>query len=164
MKKEILRRDFLKYAGAITARVVFGGVGLNPSEMVIQPEKETQLAQIIRKGLPDKPWVALTIDDCWNLKGVEKILKICEKYEDSPCLTFFPVGQMVEKDPEIWRQITAGGHEIGNHTYGHEYLDKEKLGKEGILGTIKKANEAIFQATGRLLDFFDPQECMDLLR
>jgi len=156
MKKEISRRDFLKYAGVIAARVFFGGVDLNSSKMVIQPEREMRLAQIVRKGPSDKPWVALTFDDCWDLEGVKRILKVCEEYEDSPRITFFPVGQIVEKDPEIWRQVAAGGHEIGNHTYGHEYLDKEKLGKEGILGTIKKANEAIFQATGTTPRFFRP--------
>ena len=155
MKKEISRIDFLKYVGVITARVVFGGVGLSPSEMVIQPEKEKQLAQIIRKGPPDKPWVALTIDDCWNLRGGE-ILDICAKYEHPPRLTFFPVGQIVEKNPEIWRQVAARGHEIGNHTYGHEYLEKEKLGERGIFETIKKANEVILQATGTTPRFFRP--------
>jgi len=151
MEEKISRRDFLKGMGAIAARAV---LGLNPFEPVRQPEKEKQLAQIIRRGPSDKPWVALTIDDCFDLEGVKKILEFCGSYKAR--VTFFPVGRMVEKDLELWAEVVKAGHELGNHTYGHEWLDVNKLGEEGIIATIKKANEAIFQAAGVAPRFFRP--------
>jgi len=33
--------------------------------------------------------------------------------------TFFMVGQNVERYPELFEQIKAHGHQIGNHTYNH---------------------------------------------
>ena len=151
MEEKISRRDFLKDMGAMAVRAV---LGLNPFELVRQPEKEKQLAQIIRRGPGDKPWVALTIDDCWSLEGVKRILEFCESYKAR--VTFFPVGRMVEKDPELWTEVVKAGHELGNHTYGHEQLDVNKLGEEGIIRTIKKANQVIFQAAGVAPRFFRP--------
>jgi peptidoglycan/xylan/chitin deacetylase (PgdA/CDA1 family) len=151
MEEKISRRDFLKGMGVIAARAV---LGLNPFEPVRQPEEEKQLAQIIRRGPSDKPWAALTIDDCWSLEGGKRILEFCGRYKAR--FTFFPVGRMVEKDPKLWVEVVEAGHELGNHTYGHELLDRENLGEEGIIATIKKANEAIFRATGVAPRFFRP--------
>jgi Predicted xylanase/chitin deacetylase len=36
--------------------------------------------------------------------------------------TFFLVGERVEKRPGVVRRMAREGHEIGNHTYGHESL------------------------------------------
>lgn len=33
--------------------------------------------------------------------------------------TFFCVGQNVERNPEIFEQVQAAGHTVGNHTYTH---------------------------------------------
>ena len=33
--------------------------------------------------------------------------------------TFFCVGNNIEKHPEVFEQVRAGGHSIGNHTFNH---------------------------------------------
>jgi len=154
MKEKISRREFLRMLKGATVQLFYVNWGLNLFELGSQPEQEVQLAQIIRKGPSDKPWIALTVDDCWSLGGVAKILEVCAKYKAR--VSFFPVGKMVDRDPELWKEIVVRGHEIGNHTYGHEYLDKEKVGEEGIFATIEKANDAIFRATGLFPRFFRP--------
>jgi peptidoglycan/xylan/chitin deacetylase (PgdA/CDA1 family) len=156
MREKISRREFLKGAGGIAAHLILGSAGLNSFEITSPLEQEKKLAQIIKRGPSDKPWVSLTIDDCWNLKGVKEILDFCNKYKELPRLTFFPVGQIVEKDPMLWREVVKTGHEIGNHTYGHEHLRVDNLGEKGIIETIKKANEIIFQATRATPHFFRP--------
>jgi peptidoglycan/xylan/chitin deacetylase (PgdA/CDA1 family) len=53
--------------------------------------------------------------------------------------TFFCIGKNVEMHPEIYQQIIAEGHSVGNHTYTHlngwrtpikEYLEDVKKGSE----------------------------------
>jgi hypothetical protein len=64
-------------------------------------------------------------------------------------ITFFIVGQDAEldKNKEVLAQISAAGHEIGNHSFNHEpwlhlYSPQE------IEAEIKRAEDAIFNATG----------------
>jgi peptidoglycan/xylan/chitin deacetylase (PgdA/CDA1 family) len=33
--------------------------------------------------------------------------------------TFFCIGDNVQKHPDVYRQVVAGGHTIGNHTFNH---------------------------------------------
>lgn len=70
----------------------------------------------------------------WNIKNREK--KIFLTFDDGPVpvvttevlailntyhinATFFCVGENVEKHPEVFAQVVAAGHAIGNHTYNH---------------------------------------------
>ncbi len=70
----------------------------------------------------------------WRIKTNEK--KIFFTFDDGPIpemtpwvldtlhqyqakATFFCVGENVEKHPELFQKIKAGGHGIGNHSYSH---------------------------------------------
>jgi hypothetical protein len=65
-------------------------------------------------------------------------------------ITFFIVGQdaAIEKNHQILRSIVERGHEIGNHSFHHESWLKT-YSKEKIEEEIRRAEEAIFQATGK---------------
>ena len=54
-------------------------------------------------------------------KGIDKILNLLDKYDT--LATFFIVGEIVEKFPEILDKITSQGHEIAFHTMKHSRLD-----------------------------------------
>lgn len=140
------RRKFLEVAGHSIA-------GLACMGFFPEGKEDNKLAQIILYGPTDKPQVALTVDDCGNYENVKKILEICERHSNLH-LTFFPVGCEVDKNQGLWRKVVGAGHEVGNHTYGHENVGW--LPKEEVVGTIRRANEVIFRVTGIRPRFFRP--------
>ncbi len=49
--------------------------------------------------------------------NTQRILRILEKY--SVQATFFVLGWVAERYPDLVREIDAAGHEIGSHSYWH---------------------------------------------
>ncbi len=68
--------------------------------------------------------VALTFDDGPNSKYTMEYLKILREYEVPA--TFFLIGNRVETYPALAKAIAEEGHEIGNHTYNHPNLPRQK--------------------------------------
>jgi polysaccharide deacetylase family protein (PEP-CTERM system associated) len=61
--------------------------------------------------------------------------------------TFFVLGWVAERHPDLVREIAARGHEIACHGYGHELV--YELGPERFRADLRRARAAIEQATGR---------------
>lgn len=61
----------------------------------------------------------LTFDDGPSKVVTPQILQILKQNDVKA--TFFVIGYMVEKYPEILRMTHEDGHTIGNHTYSHNY-------------------------------------------
>lgn len=55
--------------------------------------------------------------------------------------TFFCIGKNVVAHPEIYRQLIAGGHAVGNHTFHH--LKGSKTDVKQYVADIKKATDHI---------------------
>ena len=73
------------------------------------------------RGDEEKKRIAITVDDCYSIGRLQKMLALFE--QEQIHVTFYPVGGAIkEKDGEVWRQILEQGHEIGNHTNGHNKL------------------------------------------
>ena len=66
------------------------------------------------------------------VKGIDKILELLRKHDTYA--TFFMVGEILVKFPDILDKILENGHEIGFHTMYHSRLDsdnfQEKFSKE----------------------------------
>lgn len=65
----------------------------------------------------DKRAVYLTFDDGPIPEVTPKVLETLAKYNVKA--TFFMVGENIDKHPEVFEQVLAAGHSIGNHTYNH---------------------------------------------
>ena len=61
--------------------------------------------------------VYLTFDDGPIPEVTPKVLAILDKYHVKA--TFFMVGENIDKHPDVFAQVVAAGHGIGNHTYNH---------------------------------------------
>ena len=59
------------------------------------------------------------------VKGIDKILENLRKHDTYA--TFFMVGEILEKFPDILDKILENGHEIGFHTMYHSRLDSENF-------------------------------------
>jgi polysaccharide deacetylase family protein (PEP-CTERM system associated) len=60
--------------------------------------------------------------------------------------TFFVLGWLAERHPDLVREIAARGHEIACHGYGHELV--YELGPERFRADLRRARAAIEQAIG----------------
>lgn len=61
--------------------------------------------------------IVLTFDDGPSASLTAKILTLLKKRKQPA--TFFVLGDSVAKLPDVVKQITEDGHEIGSHTYSH---------------------------------------------
>jgi peptidoglycan-N-acetylglucosamine deacetylase len=105
-------------------------------------------------GSPRRKWLALTIDDGPHPDYTPQLLAILKKYNVKA--TFFLVGEMAERHPELVRAEFLAGHEIGNHTYDHVNLTKiptEEVATEieacgDVLQSITKQRPRLFRPPG----------------
>lgn len=85
--------------------------------------------------------IALTFDDGPHYKYTAEILDILKEYNAKA--TFFVVGELAERYPELILRELSEGHEIGNHTWSHPKMSKlstEQLNSE-IMRTERLLNE-----------------------
>lgn len=93
-------------------------------------------------GIGEKA-IALTFDDGPSNYTAE-LLDGLELYDAKA--TFFVIGSVAEKNPEIVKRAHEDGHLIGNHTYSH--LDFYKSTVSTIEEDITKGADVIEQITG----------------
>ena len=67
-------------------------------------------------------------------KGLDKIIELLRKTETTA--TFFVVGKLLEKNPEIFDKIIENEHEIAFHTMNHDRIDTKSF-KEKFIDEIE---------------------------
>ncbi|MCX5748234.1 MAG: polysaccharide deacetylase family protein [Proteobacteria bacterium] len=95
-------------------------------------------------GDRDHQIVALTFDDGPDPVRTPALLAALDQLGVKA--TFFVVGAAVDAHPDVTRQIVAGGHELGNHTYTHRYLPMAR--SKAVLRELAATDRAIERATG----------------
>jgi len=71
------------------------------------------------------------------VKSTEKILELLNKTNNKA--TFFVLGYVAEKFPELVKKISKEGHEVGTHGYAHRRIDEQSPEefKKDLLKSIK---------------------------
>ena len=96
--------------------------------------------------------VALSFDD-GPVENTLEILDILEKYNARAA--FFCIGENIQKNPEIFREIIKRGHVVGNHTFSHT----RKMGflpSKIIIKEIEKCNKIAEDIGGVKMNLFRP--------
>lgn len=101
---------------------------------------------------PTKPMVALTYDDGPNPINTNRILDALEKH--NVVATFFDIGSLIDRYPEVVQRQVALGCEIGNHSYNH--ADYGKLSASQIKADYAKTDQAYISAVGFAPTLFRP--------
>lgn len=128
-----------------SAEVVSPAPQETQSQQKVQPEQTPVPEQHSGRTIdPNKPMIALTFDDGPYASVGNQIMDCLAKYGGKA--TFFVVGNRCANYKTEMRRMAAEGHEIGNHTYDHKYLNK--LNAEQIRYQISKGNEAIESTAG----------------
>ena len=114
------------------------------------PDKTVETASI-KKQLPiysvdtNEPNVALTINCAWNADDIDLILETLKKQDVK--VTFFMVGDWIEKNEEAAKKIHEAGHELANHSYNHPHVNNLSYDKN--VEQIKKCSDLIQKITGK---------------
>ncbi len=88
--------------------------------------------------------VVLTFDDGPWLNTTAAVVKALA--DECVRATFFIIGKHATYYPEILRQVAAGGHSVGSHTWSHQDLSKKTV--EEAKAEVEKAVSAIRWALG----------------
>ena len=108
--------------------------------------------RIFYRGNRDRKTVSLTIDDGPHPLSCQKLLEVLK--QKKVVASFFLVGKQVDGNPDLVRMMEADGHEICNHTYDHERLDK--LDREKVFNQIHGCDVAVENAIGKKMTLFRP--------
>jgi peptidoglycan-N-acetylglucosamine deacetylase len=129
--------------------------GKSVLELLAQHEAEMEKGLRFHKfmrGDIGRKWIAITFDDGPHPQYTPRLLEILKKYNAKA--TFFLVGEMAEKSPDLVKAEFAAGHNIGNHTYHHVNLTK--VTKEDVAIEIKACGEVLQGITGKTPHLFRP--------
>ncbi|MCS6949567.1 MAG: polysaccharide deacetylase family protein [bacterium] len=124
-------------------------------ELLAQDQTELERGLKYKKfmhGDRTKKWIALTFDDGPHPEYTPRLLDILQRYNVRA--TFFVVGKMAEKHPDLLRQQAQAGHSIGNHTYHHVNLTR--IPPADVAAEIKACGEVIQSITGKAPHLFRP--------
>jgi len=97
--------------------------------------------------------IAITFDDGPHAEITPEILNLLDLYNAKA--TFFCIGQSIESDKDLLKEIDKRGHLIGNHTYSHSH-GKNLFSTKNLIDDIQKNQELIFKITGKKAKLFRP--------
>lgn len=124
-------------------------------ELLAQHREETEKGckyhKLIR-GNKEEKIVALTFDDGPHPKTTPALLALLKKCQVKA--TFFVVGEMAAKYPNLIKAEIADGHNVGNHTYHHVNLTK--IPDPLIPVEIKACGSVLKSITGKPAHLFRP--------
>ena len=115
-----------------------------------------QTASTMQKLLPiynvqtEQKKVAFTMNCAWNADDIDTILKTLQ--DNNVKITFFMVGEWIEKYPEAAKKIHEAGHEIGSHSDTHPHVNN--LSFEKNIEEIEKSNDKIEKVTGKRTNIY----------
>jgi peptidoglycan/xylan/chitin deacetylase (PgdA/CDA1 family) len=119
-----------------------------PAVPVFDPNRET----VIKRGNPDRPMVAITIDDGWNKD--DRILDLLESY-GIRCTVFVVGGRGVaESNPQWIARMDRAGFEVCSHTYDHYKLTDHPF--DYVLEDIVMGQDVIAAVTGKRYPYMRP--------
>ena len=118
-------------------------LGTNPNTVQTSATNSKKLLPIYNVETKENK-VAFTMNCAWNADDIDEILKVLE--ENNTKITFFMVGDWIDKFPESVKKINEAGHEIASHSNTHPHVNN--LSYEENIEEIEKSNEKIQKVTG----------------
>lgn len=93
--------------------------GLSTTYLVFMSPWSQLLGRFVWRATTDDKVVALTFDDGPNEPFTSQILDFLDAH--GAVGTFFMVGRNAERCPDVLRRIAHSHHELGNHSYRHQF-------------------------------------------
>ena len=108
--------------------------------------------RVTKRTLDGKKLVALTFDDGPSPETTPRLLTIL--FDKDVPATFFTLGNMAEKHPEIIKEAEKKGNEIGSHTMYHQNLIT--LSADAVQADISQAKSVIKSILGHSPSYTRP--------
>ena len=90
------------------------------------------------------PQIALTFDDGPHPEYTPRLLDVLA--ERQLTATFFVIGELAKRQPDLIRRIAAEGHELGNHTWTHS--EPARTSPRQFLDEVRRTDELLIELTG----------------
>lgn len=94
--------------------------------------------------------IAFTMNCAWNADDIDSILETLKNNDVH--ITFFMVGDWIDKYPESVKKIYDAGHEIGSHSNTHPHVNN--LSAEKNLEEINLSTNKIEKITGQKTNLY----------
>lgn len=94
--------------------------------------------------------VALTMNCAWNADDIDSIIETLKN--NNVNITFFMVGDWIDKYPEYAKKIYEAGNEIGSHSNTHPHVNN--LSKEKNIEELRKCSEKIEKITSKKTNLY----------
>jgi peptidoglycan-N-acetylglucosamine deacetylase len=140
-------RAGLAAAGLTAGLVIAHG---SPGLTALGPVRKALFPRLCGRGAADH--VALTFDDGPDPDSTPGFLEVLGGRPARA--TFFLLGSMVARAPQLAAEVAAAGHEIGVHGWDHRYLTLR--GPRSTRDDIARAADAIAAATGVVPRLYRP--------
>ena len=92
----------------------------------------------------DQKLVAISFDAAWGNEDTQQLIDILEQYKVP--VTFFVVGEWVDKYPESVKALHDAGHEVMNHSNTHAHYPQ--LSADEVVADLNACNDKIEKVTG----------------
>lgn len=112
--------------------------------------KKDPIERVVLDDKPSDKMIAFTFDDGPLNQNHVKIREIFNKYKIPA--TFYVIGELVDRNPDVILQTFKDGHSIDSHTYTHPGLANYNLttiGEQKVREEYEKTNDAIFKIIGK---------------
>ena len=136
--------SYLVALSTVVALFIIAATFGTKSGELIQTMSQSKLVPIYNVET-EEPKVAFTMNCAWNADDIDSILATLEKHKVH--ITFFMVGDWVDKYPEAVKKISNAGHEIANHSDGHKHVNNLNL--EENEKEIQMCSDKIQKITGK---------------
>lgn len=136
----------------LTMLLIVSGFSLGYVVSGSMHEPQSAKINIVRSGPKKQKYIALTFDDGPHPQYTPEILDLLDEYDVKA--TFFVLGMLAEKYPDILRRQANEGHEIGNHTYSH--INIKKSTEAEVKEEFDKTQNIIHSITGTESKVFRP--------
>ena len=149
MKLLLFRKRYLAVPGAILAVCALCLLTNLPSYVTASaPERQLPIYCVQR----DYKVVSLSFDAAWGNEDTQTLIDIFDRYNVK--VTFFVVGDWVDKYPESVKALSDAGHEVMCHSNDHAHFNS--LSADQITADINACCDKIEAVTGVWPTLFRP--------
>lgn len=126
---------------SIIVGVIFVLINYLPINLLNQSQKKSPIYRVET----DEKKIALSFDVAWGNDNIHQILNILEKHKVKS--SFFLVGNWVDENEDLVKEIDKRGHEIGNHSDTHAKMIE--LNEMDVIQEIESTSEKIENLIGK---------------
>lgn len=159
------RRQFLLTGAVATSTAALAGVG---SSLVTRARTQDADAAALASSMSQQavrgdlrvwwsapvttPRLALTFDDGPTEQFTARTLDLLRS--SGVKATFFVIGELVNRHPDLVRRARDEGHELANHSFDH--LSAVRISADAVRDSMARGADAVEAATGRRPRWYRP--------